>query len=203
MPPLSARAIRVRTSEGWQDIAIQGAPGALGPPGPAGADGEPGAAGPSSYWVGPDTPPSTSYLWIDTDEPEVTPSVPQLVSALPGSPVDGQEIYFQSTAMAADGIAWHLRYRATASSVYKWEFLGGAPLYNLVAQNAGTASGTYTDLATPGPDVTVPLAGDYMVAQGCGAANSNVSQEAYMSYAVGATVASDVDVAKMAPSSAA
>ena len=33
MATLSKRAIRVRTSEGWQDIAIQGEPGATGPPG--------------------------------------------------------------------------------------------------------------------------------------------------------------------------
>lgn len=41
MPP--PYAIRVRTSAGWQDIAIQGAQGAIGPQGAAGA---PGAQGP-------------------------------------------------------------------------------------------------------------------------------------------------------------
>lgn len=48
MATLSKHAIRVRTSEGWQDMAIQGPPGALGPAGPQGPQGIQGPAGPAS-----------------------------------------------------------------------------------------------------------------------------------------------------------
>lgn len=85
-----------------------------------------------------------------------------IVSALPGSPFDGQEIYFQSAAMATAGVVWHLRYRA-GGGAYKWEFLGGPPI---IATNttAGTVSSNTTPAAfTNTPTITIPLLGDYWV----------------------------------------
>lgn len=85
-----------------------------------------------------------------------------LVTSLPGSPVDGQEAYY--LADAANGIVWHLRYRAASGSAYKWEFLGGASLYaermieDTIAVAAGSWSGAPND-----PIITVPLGGDYRV----------------------------------------
>jgi hypothetical protein len=55
MAILSARAIRIRTAEGWQDIAVQGMPGPQGPignVGPAGPKGDTGAQGPASTIAG-------------------------------------------------------------------------------------------------------------------------------------------------------
>lgn len=51
MPPVP-KAIRVRTSDGWQDIALRGPPGL------------------TQVWTGPDPPsPRNDYVaWIDTDE---------------------------------------------------------------------------------------------------------------------------------------
>lgn len=92
------------------------------------------------------------------------PRVP-FVSALPVSPVDGEEVYFQNAAMAALGIVWHFRYRAGAPGSYKWEFLGGSSmradaLPNVTFTNTGWA-------ATPSsPTLTVPLSGDYDFAIG-------------------------------------
>jgi hypothetical protein len=43
MAPLTKRAIRVRTADGWQDIAIEGMMGPQGPEGPQGIQGPPGA----------------------------------------------------------------------------------------------------------------------------------------------------------------
>lgn len=90
------------------------------------------------------------------------------VSTLPSSAIDGQEIYYQASGvMAASGINWHLRYNASSSSSYKWEFIGGSPLYSQDAGPRNFASfssdtwGTI-DSATD-PEVTVPLAGDYVV----------------------------------------
>jgi len=89
-------------------------------------------------------------------------SGPALVTSLPGSPVDGQEIYYQSSAMATDGVVWHLRYRTTSSSTYKWEFIGGAPLRAVAeADTSVSSTSAWTDPGTPGPDIVVPLMGDY------------------------------------------
>jgi hypothetical protein len=44
-------AVRVRTSTGWQDIAIQGGPGVAGPVGPAGPQGPSGAPSPADRWA--------------------------------------------------------------------------------------------------------------------------------------------------------
>ena len=70
-----------------------------------------------------------------------------IVSALPGSPFDGQEIYYQNAAMATAGTVWHLRYRS-GGGTYKWEFLGGPPI---IATNgtAGTVSSSGTAVAHP------------------------------------------------------
>ena len=103
--------------------------------------------------------------------------VPKLVSALPSAPVDGQEVYY--VADATNGVVWHLRYRAASPSAYKWEFAGGPPLHAEVETEQGLSSpGSWLDLATVGPDVTLPRAGDYMVSWGCysywdGAAGAN------------------------------
>jgi len=118
---------------------------------------------------------------------------PPLVTTLPGSPVDGQECYYQNAAMATAGLVWHLRYRAAAAGAYKWEVLGGAGLYSeVVAAEASAATAAYVDLATVGPQVTLPLAGDYDVHIGA-RINGSAGQEVAMSYAIGATPASNAD----------
>ncbi len=148
------QAVRVRTSAGWQDLVVQGAPGgALVFEQP----GDPGAQ------------PSGS-IWIDTDE--VPPSVwapPALVTSLPASPTDGLEVYY--LADATSGIIWHLRYRAASASAYKWEVLGGTKFYaqNTAGQNITSA----TPVAVP-PSMTLPLAGDYDFAWGGRIYNQNV-----------------------------
>jgi hypothetical protein len=90
--------------------------------------------------------------------------VPTVVTALPGSPVDGQEIYYQSAAMATAGVAWHLRYRAGATGSYKWEFLGGAPIsaeyLPLETFNSANPS-VWFGINANDPKLNVPLAGDY------------------------------------------
>ena len=85
---------------------------------------------------------------------------PTYETSLPGSPVDGQEIYY--AADAANGVIWHLRYRSGASGSYKWEFVGGGSLRTDSPPNSQFTS-TWTSLTGT---VTVPLAGDYQVAFG-------------------------------------
>jgi len=119
----------------------------------------------------------------------ITGIAPPLVSALPGSPVDGQECYYQSAAMAALGIVWHLRYRA-GGGTFKWECVGAPALLGEVVTSEQRAATGYGDLATVGPDVTVPLAGEYMVEAGF-TFNAATAMVAYMSYSRGGTAAQD------------
>lgn len=83
------------------------------------------------------------------------------VTSLPSSPVNGQDCYI--LADATNGVVWHFKYRAASASGFKWEFVGGGSLYSEVLTLESTASGTFVDLTTVGPQVTVPLAGDYDV----------------------------------------
>jgi len=114
------------------------------------------------------------------------------VTSLPGSPVNGQDCYY--LADATNGIVWHLKYRSASASAYKWEFVGGGVLHSDVATSQTTASTTYADLATAGPTVTVPLAGDYDVSIEASANTpGTLGAVATMSFAVGASAAADAD----------
>lgn len=89
-----------------------------------------------------------------------------LVSALPGAPADGDEIYFQNSTMAAVGARWHLAYRAGSASAYKWEYVGGSYMYKAGTKQSwndrSAANNTANGYLDPtAPQITVPLAGDY------------------------------------------
>lgn len=90
----------------------------------------------------------------------------EIVTALPTTPIDKQTCFFQTAAMATDGAVWMLRYNQASVSAYKWEFIGGGPLRAVVETAQTTNSATYTDLATVGPSVTLPLDGDYLLDYG-------------------------------------
>lgn len=110
---------------------------------------------------------------------------PAIVTSLPGSPVDGQEVVY--AADATNGIYWLLKYVAAMAGSYKWVYLGGDALMALVDTSQTTTSATYIDLATVGPSVTVPLAGDWRIEYGARIGDGN------MSYAIGGTAASGND----------
>jgi hypothetical protein len=100
-------------------------------------------------------------------------SIP-IVTALPTTGLtDGKEIYFQTTAMATAGLVYHLRYRltnpdgSTNFSSYKWEVICVADLESYIfAPESRAQNGVWGDVATVGPSITVPLAGDYDIAYG-------------------------------------
>jgi hypothetical protein len=120
------------------------------------------------------------------------------VTSLPGSPEDGDMCVF--AADATNGVYWLLRYRAGSGSAYKWEFLGGASLLAEVAGSPpgeNTSSASYGNLATVGPSVTTPLAGDYEVEVGSHGyqVGGGGYDNCYTSYAIGATTAQDADAA--------
>lgn len=113
----------------------------------------------------PDISGSIVYA-IANSKRVATSSPPQFVSTLPASPVSGQEIYYQASgSMAASGITWHLRYNASSSSAYKWEFLGGSRLVsqdNAQAGPAAPSANTWFDVGTA-ISITAPLSGDYLI----------------------------------------
>lgn len=86
---------------------------------------------------------------------------PTYVSSLPASPTDGQEVYYN----AGSGTVWHFRYNASSSSPYKWEFIGGPGLItqDSATRSASTTSGAWGGIDANDPQLTVPLAGEWLV----------------------------------------
>ena len=105
---------------------------------------------------------------------------------------DGDEVYLEVDA--TNGIEWHLVYRS-AEATYKWRFLGGPPMSAEVATDETTASTAFAALATAGPSIGLPRAGDYEItvqSAQAGAADSGTSH----SYDIGVTGAVDADAAQ-------
>lgn len=116
-------------------------------------------------------------------------------TSFPSSPAEGDLHFYPlsgvTTSPAGGGVGhWEFRYNATTS---KWDFAGGPALFAEVLTSQTTTSVSYADLATVGPSITVPLAGDYDVGIGANLTNDTVTAAAWMSYAVGGTAASDND----------
>lgn len=160
---------------------------------PVSTVGSPGKRGRYYLVTGDPTPANNGRLWRDNGAgwDEIVTNVP-VVTALPGTPYDGQEIRF--LADSTNGVVWHLKYRAGSASAYKWEFLGGGRLTDNIVTQQGTNSAAYVGLATAGPSVTVPLAGDFLVEIGAQVDVGNIlGGVAAMSYDIGANAASDND----------
>lgn len=128
-------------------------------------------------------PPGVGAGWLNAIQDAVIEAQrAPFVTALPttgpggGALVDGQECYY--LADAANGVVWHLKYQkfladgVTANpSPYKWVCLAPAAL-NVGPLMQNTGGETFNNgagyLATSnqgnsGPNVAIPLAGDYDV----------------------------------------
>jgi len=93
----------------------------------------------------------------------IAPAAVAYGTSLPGSPVDGQQaILVDSTTNPS--YVWVFRYNASSTSSYKWECVGGAPARTeiLTSEPLSVTTGAWTNLTTPGPDVVVPRAGEYV-----------------------------------------
>lgn len=111
------------------------------------------------------------------------------------TPIDGMEVYL--IVDATNGVIWHLRYNASSSSAYKWEYLGGSPMHAFVATAAAAANSAYIDIGGGVPALTPPLAGDYVVRHGCqigSASGSAIDAMATVKY--GAAAAADADAVR-------
>ena len=119
------------------------------------------------------------------------------VSSLPGTPSDGDEVYYDT---GTAGVVWHLRYN---SATTYWDYLGGAPLLSEVAADetlSNCGCNTYRALTTAGPSITTPLFGDYDVKIGAEGYDAGFTWTNFtvMSYDIGATGAVDADGMNMA-----
>lgn len=157
-----------------------------------------GGGGSAEVHVGASAPSprDDELLWIDTDAAGPVAAGGPLVTSLPAQPVDGQECYY--VADATNGVVWHLIYRAADPSSYKWQFVGGSALRGLVEGEQSFANTSYIDAPTPGPSVTVVLAGQYDVDWG---ANYVYTQTApgypiYMALSGAGLTATDADAAQ-------
>ncbi len=114
---------------------------------------------------------------------------PPLVTQLPSNPTVGDTVMY--AADATNGVYWNLYYDGIGS--YPWKYVGGPPLLDLVsASGETTTSSSYTALATAGPTLTLPLAGDYDVNISAQTASTAAAHYAgFSSYDVGATAAND------------
>lgn len=123
---------------------------------------------------------------------EIPGAVPE-VTSLPASPTNRMVVDY--VADDTNGVVWRFRYRAGSGSSYKWEFVGGSPLWSEITtlESYGAGVTTYGDLATVGPSIALPFAGDYEVEIGCSAYHNTTARAAWMSYQIGGTGASDND----------
>ena len=114
---------------------------------------------------------------------------PPLVTQLPTNPTVGDTVIY--AADATDGVYWNLYYDGIGS--YPWKYVGGPPLLDFVSAAGQTStSSSYTALATAGPTLTLPLAGDYDVNISAQTASTAAAHYAgFSSYDVGATAAND------------
>lgn len=121
--------------------------------------------------------------------------IPAPSAAMPGSPTDGQLWLYP--ADPANGVNWLFRYNAGSASAHKWELVGGPPMRVEIVTFEGTASAVYTDLTTLGPSITAQFAGDYDITCEAYARNSLAGSTAFMGPALGATLPTDNDAARM------
>jgi hypothetical protein len=85
------------------------------------------------------------------------------VTSLPTDPFDGQEVDLVVDSLGTYGgpYLWHCKYRAATTAPYRWHVFGGEALWAYVGPSQTRSLGSYGDLATVGPSITVPFAGIY------------------------------------------
>lgn len=116
-----------------------------------------------STWVATTLAPTASPTFTGT----VTVSsgiIRSIVTALPGSPVDGQEILYQTAAMATAGQGpWLCRYRSASGFTNKWDVIGASPIS---AKYTSSANNNTTSFTSTSMFATAPANGDYLVSFG-------------------------------------
>lgn len=115
--------------------------------------------------------------WPAPTPPTPPTPPPSLVSVLPNSPVDAQEVYLEVDKAAAYGgpFLWHCRYSSrwadgTPRTTPCWDVLepntlrvDGVGGQNWTGSNPTTTSLGYTTIDSLGPSIVVPFSGDYEI----------------------------------------
>lgn len=127
----------------------------------------------------------------------VTAPVIDRGTVFPSSPTDKQEFVY--VADAVNWIEWRFKYNSGDSGANKWHFNGGPPLVVEVVAEETTTSTSYAALATGGPAIILPFAGDYDVLLFANAWQSTPGSAVYMSYDIGGTGAVDADSVEIDP----
>jgi len=119
--------------------------------------------------------------------PNALGAIPTTSATLPTGTYNGQDFYYQ---LGSGGGVWHFKYNTSSA---KWDFAGGAALYSVVDTGETSASTTYAALATAGPSIVLPFAGDYDVHLGSYQRTNTINTSSLMSFDVGGTGAIDAD----------
>jgi hypothetical protein len=131
-------------------------------PAPVGISANEGVVWNGSTWVRSSTT-GTRFNNGGTTLPKV------IVSAFsggpPGSPTDGDIWIATDPQTAGGGQRWQFQFNAGSASIYKWEFIGGAPAY-LGPQGSLTTSATGQHDLTGGPTIVQSRDGDYIMGLG-------------------------------------
>lgn len=103
----------------------------------------------------------TSYSeHFDIKPGAYTPIEVALGGALPSSPVNGDQVYYN----CGDGVQWNLRYNSTSG---KWDFIGGSAIHAF-EHGPITQSLTSTPAAiVGGPEIFFPRTGTYEIETFC------------------------------------
>jgi hypothetical protein len=120
----------------------------------------------------------------------VSDTVPSTAPAttFPSDPAEGDTFIYDT---GTSGVRWQFVYDTTDGTTYPWLFIGGSAMSSSVATDQSTASTSFADLATTGPDVTLPLAGDYKIEIAAAMYSSIGGEYTLASYDVGGTAAGD------------
>lgn len=113
-----------------------------------------------------------------------------VLTSLPSNPVNGQEFVYQTSVMAASGVAWRMKYNSNSSSSNKWEFVGGGELTSFSTTSYITNSTSWTQSPSIAggalPTITIPATGDWRVTIFMANAFTNVSggYECYLNFGI-------------------
>lgn len=135
----------------------------------------------------------TNAITDDSTGDQVTIKLCDRGTSLPASPNDQDEYAY--LADATNGIVWRFKYNSGSSSTYKWEFIGGSKLSAAVATIESTTSTSFADIATAGPSVVVPRAGEYYIVEHVQASNSAAGNRLQISVKLGSATAATAEQA--------
>jgi hypothetical protein len=163
--PVNAHPVRVKTADGWQELALTGPPGPPGPGVPTPVvngqwiKGVSGAAvwSPINFTdIGGTISDAQLPARLAGSMPKVT--ISPIQGGSPASPNNGDIWY--ATNVGSQNDRWAFQYNSSAT--YKWEFIGGTPLRASVsAFVGGTTGGNWTDYG--GPEVYWPCVGELFI----------------------------------------